>query len=95
MKNIKLKNYDLRNTLDFNKMAFSNFLNLNKTTILDFKKNNNEYQDIFISFNDEKENIVYAKKGNIFSENNQYNFQLTDGFKISIDKNKQIEKLEF
>ena len=47
-------------------MAFSNFLNLNKTTILDFKKNNNEYQDIFISFNDEKENIVYAKKGNIF-----------------------------
>ena len=67
-------------------MAFSNFLNLNKTTILDFKKNNNEYEDIFISFNDEKENIVYAKKGNIFSENNQYNFQLTDGFKISVDK---------
>ena len=91
----KIKEYELRNTLDFNKMSFSNFLNLNKTTILDFKKNNNEYEDIFISFNDEKENIVYAKKGNIFSENNQYNFQLTDGFKISIDKNKQIEKLEF
>ena len=48
-----------------------------------------------LSFNDEKENIVYAKKGNIFNENNQYNFQLTNGFKISIDKNKQIEKLEF
>ena len=54
-----------------------------------------KYEDIFISFNDEKENIVYAKKGNIFNENNQYNFQLSDGFKISIDKNKQIEKLEF
>ena len=42
-----------------------------------------------------KENIVYAKKGNIFSENNQYKFQLTEGFKISIDDNQQIEKLEF
>ena len=44
----KYKNheYELRNTLDFNKMAFSNFLNLNKTTILDFKKIDNEYQDI-------------------------------------------------
>ena len=48
-----------------------------------------------ISFNDEKENIVYAKKGNIFNENNQYRFQLSNGFKISIDKEKQIEKLEF
>ena len=93
----KYKNheYELRNTLDFNNMAFSNFLNLNKTTILDFKKKNNEYFDIFISFNDDKENIVYAKKGNILSTNNQYNFRLTDGFKISIDENQQIEKLEF
>ena len=76
-------------------MAFSNFLNLNKTTILDFKKKNNEYIDIFISFNDDKENIVYAKKGNIFSNNNNYNFQLSNGFKLSIDGRKQIEKLEF
>ncbi len=93
----KYKNheYELRNTLDFNNMAFSNFLNLNKTTILDFKKKNNEYFDIFISFNDDKENIVYAKKGNIFNDNNNYNFQLSNGFKLSIDKQKQIEKLEF
>ena len=91
----KNQEYDLRNTIDFNNMVFSNFLNLNKTTILDFKKINNEYQDILIIFNDEKENIVYAKKGNIFSKNNQYNFQLINGFKLSIDKDKQIEKLEF
>lgn len=91
----KIKEYDLRNNLDFDKMVFSNFLNLNKTTILDFNKKDNEYQDIFISFNDDKENIVYAKKGNIISENNQYNFILSNGFKISIDSNKQIEKLEF
>ena len=76
-------------------MAFSNFLNLNKTTILDFNKKDNQYEDIFIKYNDGKENIVYAKKGDIFSINNQYNFRLTDGFKISIDENQQIEKLEF
>ena len=91
----KIKEFELRNTIDFNKMAFSNFLNLNNSTILDFKKNDNSYSEIFINFNDEKENIVYAKKGKIFSENNQYKFQLTDGFKISIDENQQIEKLEF
>ena len=91
----KIQEYELRNTLDFNNMSFSNFLNLNRTTILDFKKEKNEYQNIIISFKDEKENIVYAKSGNIFSEKNKYNFQLTNGFKISIDKNKQIEKLEF
>ena len=94
-KQYKIQEYDMRNTIDFKNISFSNFLNLNKTTIIDFKKINNEYQDILISFNDEKENIVYAKKGNIISENNQYNFQLSNGFKISIDQNEQIEKLEF
>ncbi len=91
----KIKEIELRNTLDFNKMAFSNFLNLNKTTILDFTKKDNQYEEIFIKYDDGKENIVYAKKGNIVSINNQYNFKLTDGFKISIDENQQIEKLEF
>jgi len=91
----KIEEYELRNTLDFNNMVFSNFLNLNNNTVIDFKKNNNEYNDLFISFNDGKENIVFAKKGEIYSKNNQYNFELTNGFKISIDNNKQIEKLEF
>ena len=91
----KYKEFELRNKIDLNKMSFSNFLNLDKSTILDFKKNDNTYQDIFINFNDEKENIVYAKKGKIFIENNKYNFKLTDGFKLSIDNNKQMEKLEF
>ena len=91
----KSKEFELRNTFDFNNMTFSNFLNLNNKTILDFDKKNEEYQNIFISFEDENQNIVYAKSGNIFSENNNYNFQLTNGFKISIEENKQIEKLEF
>ncbi len=94
----KFREYDLRNTLDLNNIGFSNFLNINKTTILDFTKINNRYYDILISFKNEeenKENIVYAKEGNIINKNNQYNFQLKDGFKISIDNQKQIEKLEF
>ena len=91
----KVNEYNLRNTLDLNNIAFSNFINLNKTTILDFKKTEDGYKDIFISFSDEKDNIVYAKKGNIFSKNDQYNFKLIEGFKISIDKQKQVEKLEF
>ena len=94
----KFKEYDLRNTLDLNNIGFSNFLNLNRTTILDFTKINNKYYDILISFENEKENkenIVYAKEGNIINKNNQYNFQLKNGFKISIDNQKQIEKLEF
>ena len=91
----KIEENDLRNNIDFNNMVFSNFVNLNNTTILDFKKNNNIYEDILISFKDEKENIVYAKKGNIYSNNEQYKFQLSEGFKISIDDQKQIEKLEF
>ena len=91
----KIKEFEIRNTLDFNKILFSNFLNLDKNTVLDFNKKDNEYEDIFISFFDDKENIVYAKKGIIFSKNNQYNFKLTNGFKISLNENEQIEKLEF
>ena len=91
----KFEELELRNTLDLNKMTFSNFINLDKTTILDFNKKNNQYEDIFIKYNDNNENIVYAKKGNIVSIDNQYNFELTNGFKISIIEDKQIEKLEF
>ena len=91
----KSKEYNLRNTLDLNKMSFSNFLNLNTNTILDFKKKGNDYEDIFISFEDDKDNLIYAKKGNIFIKNNKFNFQLSNGFKISINKEKEIEKLEF
>ena len=95
MKQYKIHENELRNTLDFDNMMFSNFLNLNKTTILDFKKKIMNIQDIFISFNDEKENIVYAKKGNILMKiiNIIFNYQMV--LKLVLIKNKQIEKLEF
>ena len=75
-------------------MIFSNFLKINENTTVDFKKNNDVYEDIFISFNDEKENIIFAKNGFIKNNLNNYIFQLNEGFKLSIDNN-DIEKLEF
>ena len=37
----------MRNTLDFDKIAFLIFLNLDKTTILDFQKKDKQYEEIF------------------------------------------------
>ncbi len=91
----KIKELDLRNKLDFNNVKVSNFLNLDESTILDFKKKDNKYYDFLIYYNDSKQHIVYAKEGNILSENDQYKFQLINGFKISIDNQEQVEKLEF
>ena len=90
----KIKEFDLRNTIDFSQMLTSNFLELNETTTLDFKKNNNIFKDIFISFFDKEENIIFAKEGYIFNEDDQFVFQLIEGFKLSI-KDNEIEKLKF
>ncbi len=91
----KQEEFQLRNTIDFDSMLFSNFLKINENTILDFKKKNNIYEDILISYDDTKENIIYAKKGFISNKDNNYIFQLSEGFKISIEENNHLEKLEF
>ena len=91
----KIKELEMRNKLDFNNIKVSNFLNLDNSTILDFKKGRDEYFDIMISYTDSKENLIYAKRGNIINENDQYRFELINGFKISIDNKEQVEKLEF
>ena len=92
----KYKEFELRNTIDFNRMISTNFFKINKNTTLDFKKNDKSFEDVFINFIDTEENIIFAKKGNIRNENNNFIFQLTNGFKLSINDNiNQIEKLEF
>ena len=92
----KFKEFELRNTIDFNKMISTNFFKINNNTTLDFKKNNSSFEDVFINFIDTEENIIFAKKGNIKNENNNFIFQLSNGFKLSISENvNQIEKLEF
>ncbi len=91
----KIREFELRNTINFDKMILSNFLKINKNTTIDFKKNNNLYEDIFINYIDEKENLIFAKKGIIKNINNKFVFQLNEGFKLSINENDEIEKLEF
>ena len=91
----KLNEYELRNTINFEKIIFSNFLELNENTIIDFKKNKKDFNDIFINYTDNKENIIYAKKGSIKKEKNKYIFNLNDGFRLTLLENGDIEKLEF
>ncbi len=91
----KLNEYELRNKINFEKIIFSNFLELNENTIIDFKKNKKDFNDIFINYSDNEENIIYAKKGSIKKEKNKYIFNLDDGFKLTLLANGDIEKLEF
>tara|TARA_Y100001970_G_C14188517_1_gene833997 strand:- start:859 stop:1881 length:1023 start_codon:yes stop_codon:yes gene_type:complete len=91
----KIKEFELRNTINFDKMIISNFIKLNDNTTLDFKKNKDQYEDIFINYLDEKENIIFAKNGLIKEYINEFVFQLNNGFKLSINQNGEIEKLEF
>jgi len=64
----KLNEYELRNKINLEKIIFSNFLELNKNTVIDFKRNKKQFNDIFINYTDNKENIIYAKKGSIKKE---------------------------
>ena len=91
----KLNEYELRNKINLEKIIFSNFLELNENTVIDFKRNKKQLNDIFINFSDNKENIIYAKKGSIKKEKNKYIFNLDDGFKLTLLVNGDIEKLEF
>jgi len=91
----KLNEYELRNKINLEKIIFSNFLELNKNTVIDFKRNKKQFNDIFINYTDDKENIIYAKKGSIKKEKNKYIFNLDDGFKLTLLVNGDIEKLEF
>ena len=90
----KLKEFELRNKLNLNKVVATNFLKINQDTTIDFEKNSNGYQDIFINFKDNEENIIFAKEGKIKSENTNIIFKLKNGFKLNINGN-EIEKLDF
>ena len=91
----KLREFKLRNTINIDKLMISNFLKINENTTIDFKRKNNNYEDIFINFNDEKENFIFAKLGVIENNINEFVFKLYDGYKLSITLNNELEKLEF
>ena len=94
-KEYKIKEFETRNKIDFEKIVISNFLKINKNTFLDFNKNNKNFEEVFIKFSENNDNLIYAKKAIINQENDKFIFNLIDGFKITIIKNNKIEKLEF
>ncbi len=91
----KVKEYEIRNKIDFEKVNISNFIEINKDTLLDFKKEGNKFKEVFIKFKDNKENLIFAKEANIYQNNNELIFKLINGFKITLNKTNEVEKLEF
>ena len=90
----KQKEFDLRNSINLDNINISNFIQLDKNLILDFSKKEDVFEDVFIRFIGENENIVFAKKARIIKEPKKFIFNLSEGFKLSFMNNK-IEKLEF
>ena len=90
----KQKEFDLRNSINLDNINISNFIQLDENLILDFSKKEDVFEDVFIRFIGENENIVFAKKARIIKEPKRFIFNLSEGFKLSFINNK-IEKLEF
>ena len=90
----KQKEFDLRNSINLDNINISNFIQLDENLILDFSKKKDVFEDVFIRFIGENENIVFAKKARIIKEPKKFIFNLSRGFKLSFMNNK-IEKLEF
>ena len=90
----KEKEFTLRNNIEIEKINISNFIEIDDNLILDFKKIDNNYNDILINFKDEDNNLIFAKRGIIEDINNKLIFTLFEGFKLII-KNEEIEKLKF
>ena len=94
-KKYKINEFEIRNKINFERILISNFLKIGDETVLDFKKNNNNFENIFINFFDDKDHLIFSKNGQIINDKNNYIFKLSDGFKLSVNNDKEIEKLEF
>ena len=86
--------FELRNSIEFNKINISNFIELDNNILIDFEKNNQKFQDILINFKNEENNLIYAKSGTIIDKDNKLIFTLFNGFKLTV-MNDEIEKLKF
>lgn len=94
-KEYKIKEFEIRNKIDFEKIVISNFIEISDNTFLDFKKNNHIFEEVFIKFKEEKDNIIYAKEALINQKKDIIEFNLINGFKITKIEDNKIEKLEF
>ena len=82
-KEYKIKEYEIRNKIDFEKIIVSNFIEINENTFLDFKKDNKKYKEVFIKFKNEKDNFIYAEEATITQDINKFIFELVKAFFIS------------
>ena len=94
-KEYKIKEYEIRNKIDFEKIIVSNFIEINDNTFLDFKKDNQKHKEVFIKFKDEKDNFIFAEEATINQNTDKFIFELVNGFKITLVEKNKIEKLEF
>ena len=92
----KKNEFKIRNSVEFDNLNISNFIELDKNLIIDFDKRNNSFYDILINFNEEnkEENLIFAEKGSIKKIEDKLVFTLINGFKLMIN-NTEIEKLKF
>ena len=94
-KEYKIKEHEIRNKINFEKIIVSNFIEINENTFLDFRKGNQKHKEVFIKFKDEKDNFIYAEEATITQNINKFIFELVNGFKITLIEKDKIEKLEF
>ena len=90
----KENEFKLRNTIEFDKINISNFIELDNNLVIDFEKNNQNFEDILINFKDENNNLIFADKGIIKDEDDKLIFTLFNGFKL-VFNNEDIETLKF
>ena len=85
----KIKEFEIRNLIDLENINISNFIQLNSNLILDFRKENNIFKDILLSYTDDRDDIIiFAKEGNIINDKNNFKFLLNVGYKLNINKKK-------
>jgi lipopolysaccharide export LptBFGC system permease protein LptF len=94
-KEYKIKEYEIRNNIDFEKIIVSNFIEINTNTFLDFKKDKEKFTEVFIKFKNEKDNFIYAEEATITQDINKFIFKLINGFRVTVVEKNKIEKLEF
>ena len=90
----KEKEYELRNSIEFNKINISNFIKFSDNLTIDFENDNQIFKNILINIKEENEIFIYAKNGQIDQTRDKLIFNLNYGFKAEIENNK-IETLKF
>lgn len=94
-KEYKVKEYEIRNKIDFERIEISNFIEINDNTFIDFKKKDQKFKEVFIKFRDNKDSLIYSEEATITQNNEKFIFKLIKGFKITLIENNRLEKLEF